>query len=264
MALTRLEGIAEGLIRDSLAMSSQKAYRSAQNVFLQFCSSLQLPALPTSEQVLLLFIADLSQRVCQGTARSYLAAIRHLHLASGLPDPLTHAPRIGLALKGLKRRRPKGADARLPITPLILQKIGSSLVQFNDQYEQLLVWAACCLRFFAFMRSGELTVPAGSTFDPTMHLTPMDVAADNLLYPSMLKIRLKSSKTDQARAGVDVYTGRTYNCLCPVVAMLRYLAARGFDNGPWLSTHQTSTSREGAPGLIQGRDGPVTLCRSLL
>ena len=25
--------------------------------------------------------------------------------------------------------------------------------------------------------------------------------------------------------GVDLYVGRTHNCLCPVVAMLRYLAA---------------------------------------
>ena len=88
MAVTRLESIGEGLIRDSLTVSSHRAYQAAQKAFLQFCSALQLPALPTSEQVLLLFIADLSQRVCHGTVRSYLSAIRHMHLSAGLPDPL--------------------------------------------------------------------------------------------------------------------------------------------------------------------------------
>ena len=43
---------------------------------------------------------------------------------------------------------------------------------------------------------------------------------------------MKSSKTDQARKGVELFVGRTYNSLCPVVAVLRYLAVRGFDQGP--------------------------------
>ncbi len=50
----------------------------------------------------------------------------------------------------------------------------------------------------------------------------MDVAIDNPQEPSTLKIRLKA---DQMRAGVDIYVGRTYNSLCPVVAILRYLAS---------------------------------------
>ena len=82
------------------------------------------------------------------------------------------------------------------------------------------------------MRSGELTVPTGTPFDPAMHSTPMDVEVDSLVNPTMLGVRLKSSKTDQAWKGVYLYVGRTYNSLCPVVAMLRYLAARGFDQGP--------------------------------
>ena len=82
------------------------------------------------------------------------------------------------------------------------------------------------------MRSGELTVPAGTSFDPSIHLTPLDVTIDSMVNPTALKIHLKASKTDQSREGADLYVGRTYNPLCPVVAMLRYLAVRGFDQGP--------------------------------
>ncbi len=81
----------------------------------------------------------------------------------------------------------------------------------------------------------------------------MDVAIDNPQEPSTLKIRLKASKTDQMRAGVDIYVGRTYNSLCPVVAMLRYLAVRGFDNGPLFRLEDgTPLSRSGLVERLRG------------
>ena len=82
------------------------------------------------------------------------------------------------------------------------------------------------------MRSGELTVPTGSIFDCTIHLIPRDITVDDLQRPTMLKIHVKSSKTDPTRKGVDLLVGRTGNSLCPVVAMLRYLSMRGIDDGP--------------------------------
>ena len=95
-----------------------------------------------------------------------------------------------------------------------------------------MLWAACCLGFFAFLRSGEMTSPAGVTFDPDWHLTPMDVVVDSLEKPSFIQVTLKGSKTDQARKGIKLYIGRTNNDLCPVTAMLMYLSVRGFDYGP--------------------------------
>ena len=167
----------------------------------------------------MLFVADMSQRVCYGTIWSYLSAIRHAHLERGLQDPLKGKTRLDLALKGFRRGRPRTQDARLPITPMILETIGRSLNGYTDRYKQLLVWAACCLGFFAFMRSGELTVPTGSIFDCTIHLTPRDITVDDLQRPTMLKIHVKSSKNDPTRKGVDLFVGRTWNSLCPVVSM---------------------------------------------
>ena len=232
MAIAHLEGIAQGLVLDSIAPSTQRAYTSAQASYSRFCQMLGVPTCPASEQVLLLYVADMSQRVCHGTIRSYLSAVRHLHLSRGLADPLLGTTRLELALKGLRRRKPRARDARLPITPLVLSILESTRAKNPDTYEQLLIWAACCLGFFAFMWSGELTIPAGTAFNPTRHLTPRDIAIDNWQQPSALQVHLKASKTDPTRQGVDPFIGRTYNALCPVVAMLKYLAIRGCSEGP--------------------------------
>ena len=86
--------------------------------------------------------------------------------------------------------------------------------------------------FFGFLRSGEFTLPAGTTFNPNLHLTPRDIQVDDIKKPTMLKVHLKSSKIDQERNGLDLFIGQTKNSLCPVVAMLRYLEVRGIDDGP--------------------------------
>jgi hypothetical protein len=52
----------------------------------------------------------------------------------------------------------------------------------------------------------------------------------------MVKIHLKQSKTDQLGRGVDIVVGRTDSDLCPVAAILAYIAARGNRQGPFFLT----------------------------
>ena len=188
--------------------------------------------LPTNEQLLVLFVAELAQRLCHSSVRSYLSAVRHMHIAAGWPDPLANSLRLQLALKGLKRRKPRAKDTRLPITPYILKAIKGSLNSNPYEFNNIMLWAACCLAFFAFLRSGELTVPAANQFDPTWHLTPDDIMVDDRINPKCLFVRVKGSKTDQTRQGVTLCVGRTYTELCPVAAMVAYLSVRKMDHGP--------------------------------
>ena len=93
------------------------------------------------------------------------------------------------ACKGVRRQRPRARDVP------ILNSVGQSLVKNACEYDQLLIYVGSLLpRVFGFMRSGELTVPEGTIFDPARHLTPKDIMVDDRLNPTMLKIRLKTKK----------------------------------------------------------------------
>ena len=60
--------------------------------------------------------------------------------------------------------------------------------------------------FFGFFCSGEITVPNVSSFDPSSHLAWDDMPLDNVLEPTILKIHLKRSKTDQLKRGLEEQT----------------------------------------------------------
>ena len=59
-----------------------------------------------------------------------------------------------------------------------------------------------------------------------------DVAVDDHSNPSIVRIHLQKSKTDKVGRGVDIYLGRTDEDLCPVAALLAYLALCGREPGP--------------------------------
>ena len=90
-----------------------------------------------------------------------------------------------------------------------------------------MLWAAATTPFFSFSCSGETTVPGEAMYDPEVHLSYSDLAVDDALAPQAISIKIKTSKTDQCRRGYNVVLGRTDNCLCPVSALLFYLALHG-------------------------------------
>ena len=92
--------------------------------------------------------------------------------------------------------------------------------------------AACCVGYFSFLRAGEFTVRSQEVFDPSFSLTLGDIAVDQHNNPSIVRIRLKQSKTDPLRRGVNVFLGQTNADLCPVTAILAYVALRPQLEGP--------------------------------
>ena len=76
-----------------------------------------------------------------------------------------------------------------------------------------------------------MTLESDSSFDPGANLCYTDIAIDDPEKPSVLKVRIKASKTDPFRKGVDVYLGRTNKDLCPLEAILPYLAIHGDKQG---------------------------------
>ena len=120
---------------------------------------------------------------------------------------------------------------RLLITPDILRQLKAGWECPNNSQDVKMVWAACCLCFFAFLRIGEAVSPGEGHFDPKVHFGINDIALGDICHPSALEIH---TKTDPFQKGVRLFVGRTGTDLCPVAAMLGYLLLRGTHTGPLL------------------------------
>ena len=162
-----------------------------------------------------------------------MSAIRFLQISYGLPDPsLSSVPRLEYVLKGVRRGLPAHSrPKRLPITPYILRIIHRGWSQDPMDHDKVMLWAACCLAFFGFLRCGEFTCPCLGAYSPTM-LSPTDIRVDSHVNPQCLAVHLRQSKTDPFGAGVTLYLGRTGDVLCPVTSVLAYLAIRQATPGP--------------------------------
>ena len=75
-------------------------------------------------------------------------------------------------------------------------------------------------------------MPTSSSYDPRQHLSFGDISVDSLQNPQLVRVHLRHSKTDQLGRGADIFLGRTDDHLCPVAAILAYLAVRGDSAGP--------------------------------
>ena len=177
------------------------------------------------------------QGLKQGSIKSYLSAVRHAQITAGFPDPFsgTDLSRLECVLKGLKRQQAyRGAPTkpRLPITPTILHRLKQLWNPRASEPDIAMLWAACTLGFFGFLRCGEFTCTSRQAYDPGCHLSLGDIAIDSPSNPSTMRVTLKQSKTDPFRQGTDIFLGATGATLCPVLAMVAYLALREKSQGP--------------------------------
>ena len=170
----------------------------------------------------------------------YLSGIRFLQIASGLPDPHMEAfPLLDYVLRGVHRcSLASPRPPRRPITPNMLCTLflDWSGVPQERQFDAAALWAASCTAFFGFMRAGEFTCPSWHAYSSD-RLSPRDVEVDSHQDPIYVCIRLSRSKTDPFRNGVSIYLGRTGHVICPVTALLGYLAHRGQQPGPLFLLH---------------------------
>ena len=118
--------------------------------------------------------------------RLYLSTIRFLQISHGLPDPsLSSVARLEYVLKGIRKGLPAHSRLkRLPITPYILRIIHRVWSQDPVDHDKVMLWAACCLAFFGFLRCGEFTCPCLGAYSPTM-LSPTDIRVDSHVNPNV-------------------------------------------------------------------------------
>ena len=159
--------------------------------------------LPASEETLIRFCAHLADTLHHSSIKVYLSAVRSLHVDESLPDPLVGCLQLRRVLRGIKRHQGSNQPKRQPITSDLMRVIHRSL-DFSS-HNHTMLWAACCIGFFGFLRAGEFTVNA--PFDPAIHLSVNDIQADSLSNPKSFRILIKCPKTDPFRQGCFVYIG---------------------------------------------------------
>ena len=221
----------------ALAPNTKSTYSVGQQRFISFCKSAKMQSMPASESTLLLFATHLgTSNISYTTIKIYLSAIRHMHVTAGVHSYFSQqlTPRLQQVLKGIQKSQTltHPPRVRLPITIQIMENILQLLSQRPKSYMNVMTWAACCLAFFGFLRISEFTVPSDDQFDQACHLCLSDIALDNRDNPQMLQVKIKQSKTDPFRKGVNIYLGATKRDLCPIKGILPYLALRGNRSGP--------------------------------
>ena len=235
--LPTLQKALQSYYHQGLAVSTQKAYAAGVQHCLSFCEVIHNSPLPTSEQTLLLFVTYLGQlELNHKTIKIYLSAVRNLHITTGHFKSFETqlSPRVERILKGIKltQANSKPPRSRLLITSSIMCKIRAVPAKSPHDYNNIMLWAACCLAFFGFLRCSEFTIPSQDTFDDVVHSSFKDKSVDDWKNPKVIAIRIKQSKTDPFRKGVTLMLGKTDDMVCPVSGLLPYLAVRGSKHGP--------------------------------
>ena len=206
---------------------------------MQFCNEAGCSPYSVSENGLCRFVAHLADvNLKHQTIKSYLSANRFGQIMAGYGDPfLSSMPILEYLLRGIKynqaKQCPESKRTKVPVTPKILLQMRAVLVKSARNPDNIMLWAACAMCFFGFLRSGQISAPSSSQYDSTAHLMVDDVQVDSREHPSVVRVRIKASKTDPFRRGVLLYLGRTDNLLCPVAAITAYIASRGSDPGPF-------------------------------
>ena len=236
MDLASLEGLVRGYFTGSIASRTRSSYSSAQHRYLTVCQ-ITRSLLFHCQSTLCLYAAFLANHGLKFQSISvYLSALRYLQVSAGQQAPQRHEwPRLQYVLKGIARQQPYSGRRRLPITASIMRQLQvNCFIAFPSRHESSMLWAACCLGYFGFMRTGEFTSQS-KTSPGTISFS--DLAIDSHSSPSLLCIKLRKAKTDPFGNGVDIYMAKTGTTLCPVSAILDYIALR-----PGKGRGATSTS----------------------
>lgn len=110
LGITELEPSVRKFFKKGLAPSTLRAYGSihsgsAQSKYLIFCKNTKRNPLPAREADLCLFAAHLAEKgLRHQSIKSYLSAIRFLHISNGYRDPhICTMDKLESVLKGIKR-----------------------------------------------------------------------------------------------------------------------------------------------------------------
>jgi site-specific recombinase XerD len=119
---------AAALSRAAHAENTLRGYGADWRDFTRWCAANGVPALPARHEDIAVYVAYSARTKAAVTIRRRLAAIAHVHVAGGHPDP-TKAGTVKAVLRGLQRSRAARARRK---TPLVVEAMRAVLAQCDD------------------------------------------------------------------------------------------------------------------------------------
>ncbi len=201
------------------ANSTRQAYARDLADFRQFTQRHSLPFLPSTPEVVALYISDLATRLSVSTIRRRMAAITNAHKEAGFPtspaSPRQHYV-VREVLAGIKRTLGTAQQGTAPLLTGDIRRIVSAT---PDNLLGMRYRALVLVGFSGAFRRSELA-------------SILEVE-DLAFTEGGLYIRLRRSKTDQEQQGrhVAVPLGE-HPDTCPVRALRSWLEAAVITSGP--------------------------------
>lgn len=216
------------LLRSSLSQSTISSYHSAFQTYKQFIVQTfgdQVKPLPPSLQHMSAFIAHcFLTNLAASTTRTLVSSLSFT-FKLGVCEDITQHFIVKKMLQGYQKCQPSN-DARLPITPMILQKLVNALDHTTSSpFIRALLRAMFILAFCAFLRVGEIT-KTGGTNQHYLKFGNIRLGQDTLAQ-NHVEINIqhfKHSKSNHTTLRVKENTSNT--SLCSYRAMVHYLNLR--------------------------------------
>ena len=213
------------LLKASIAVNTQKAYRTALKTFNGFRKDYMLPeSWPVPIAHLQSFISYLHQKgYASKTASTFLSAINFIHKINNLQDN-SRCFSVLKMLEGYRRTKPS-FDTRSPIMYDSLIEICKKLNDTcSSSYEAILFKAAYTCAFFGLFRVGELVLSSNDLAERPLFISDLHININD--DSECMKIYLRKSKCNQHGVSNIVILNPTGTEVCPIKAMISYLKVR--------------------------------------
>ena len=186
-------------------------------MFQAFCSLYNLQVFPDSKDTLMFYVTYLEEHLKRhcATIQHHLVAIRSVHIALSLQNPLGNCPRLHQLLCTTRRQQPlpQPDSGRQGITFTFLHR--ARPLHRPSSHRDKVLWAALTMGHYGLFCSGELAQPKLAEARAPHCIRLQDVtphfSVGQLHY---ICVFLASSKTDHFHKGCPIIIGCTRTTIC--------------------------------------------------
>ncbi|PPR06680.1 hypothetical protein CVT24_012975 [Panaeolus cyanescens] len=239
-----LEAIAES-IQQAWAPSTRETYGTGLYAFHLYCNEKGIPEeqrAPASGVLISSFAASLVGLYAGSTARNYILGVRAWHILHGVSWRINDAELEAL-LTAAEKTAPRTSrrEKRNPFTVAYMVQL-KAMLNMSDPLHAA-VWACLTTVFWGAARLGEFTLTTLRSFDPALHIRPVDVRDEVDKQGRKLKV-FRLPRTKSAVAGEDVSWSKQSNEADPEAAWDNHIRVNAPPDDVPLFAYRDDTARK--------------------